>query len=53
MILSDCVKIKKVDNLSTEYVEDELKKQGIDPLRWAVSDMDDTTLTISLAYERK
>lgn len=53
MILSDCIKIKNVENISTEYVEEELKKQGIFPLRWAISGMDDTTLTISLAYERE
>ena len=52
MILSDCVKIKNVENVSTEYVETELKKQGIVPLRWAITGVDKTTLTISLAYER-
>lgn len=52
MILSDCVKIKNIKNLSTDYVESELKKQGIVPLRWAITDVDDVTLTISLAYER-
>lgn len=52
MILSDCVKIKNVENVSTEYVETELKKQGFVPLRWAITDVDKTMLTISLAYER-
>lgn len=51
MILSDCVKIKNVENVSTEYVETELKKQGIVPLRWAITAVDKTMLTICLAYE--
>ena len=53
MILSDCIKIKNVENISTNHVEAELHKSGINPLRWAIADIENTTLTVSLAYERK
>lgn len=52
MILSDCVKIKNINDLSTEYVENELKKLGIEPIRWAITAQQNDTLIVSLAYER-
>lgn len=52
MILSDCIKIKNVENISTNHVEAELHKLGINPLRWAITNIENTTLTVSLAYER-
>ena len=34
---------------STEYIESELKKLDINPLRWAVVHVDDKMYTISVA----
>ena len=45
--------VKKVENISTNHVEAELHKLGINPLRWAITNIENTTLTVSLAYERK
>ena len=53
MIVSESIKIAKVDDVSTEYIEDELKKQSIVPIRWAITDIDEKDITISLAYERE
>jgi len=53
MIISDCVKIKRVKNITTKYIERELKKQRIEPIRWAITDINDKELIIALAYERK
>lgn len=53
MIVSDNIIIKKVENLSTEYIEQELKKQGIVPVRWAITKIEQESITISLAYERE
>lgn len=33
---------------TTEYIEAELKKQNIDPLRWAIVHVSDTMYTVSV-----
>jgi len=53
MIISDNIKLDRVENISTEYIESELKKQGIEPVRWAIIDINEKEITISLAYERE
>ena len=50
-IESKIVNIPYINNVSTEYVEDELKKLGINPLRWAIVKADDKNFTISCAFE--
>ena len=53
MIVSDLILIPNTDNITTEYVENELKKQNIaDPLRWAIVNTTGENLTISLAYKK-
>ena len=53
MIVSDLILIPNTDNITTEYVENELKKQNIiNPLRWAIVNTNRENLTISLAYEK-
>ncbi len=53
MIISDSINIKYVENISTEYIESELKKQNIEPIRWAITEINEKEITISLAYERE
>lgn len=48
MITSDIVKIKKTDD--NAQIENELKKIGIEPLRWAVVKVLDDELLISVSY---
>lgn len=52
MIVSDYVKIEKTDTLTVEYIETELKKMNIEPLRWSIVEVKDNEYTINLAYER-
>ena len=52
MITSELVLIPNTEDISTEYIENELKKQNINPLRWAIVSTTSQTLTISLAYEK-
>ncbi len=53
MITSELILIPNTDNISTEYIENELKKQNIEnPLRWAIVHTNRENLTISLAYEK-
>ena len=53
MITSALVLIPNTEDITTEYIENELKKQNIDsPLRWAIVHTNSENLTISLAYEK-
>ncbi len=49
MITSDLIKLKFTNDNSE--IERELKNLGIDPLRWAVVEVSDDTITVSVAYE--
>ena len=42
------VKIPKIGTPTTEYIETELTKRNINPLRWAVVGVSDTMYTISV-----
>lgn len=48
MITSDIVRIKKLDD--NIQIENELKKIGIEPLRWAVVKVLDDEFLISVSY---
>jgi len=48
-VVSKLVKIKNNGKPTTEYVENELKRNGINPLRWAIVEVDDDVYTISVA----
>lgn len=50
MILTDEVKIKTIKNLSSEYIETELKKMGFDVLRWAIVSYDDDFYYLNISY---
>ena len=43
------IKIPNNGNPTTEYIESELIKRNINPLRWAVVDVSDKMYTISVA----
>ncbi len=49
MITTKEVKIKIPDELTSEYVESELKKMNLDVLRWAITDFDKNYYTLNLA----
>ena len=48
-IVSKLVQIFNVENPSSEYIENELTNRNINPLRWAVVNVSDKMLTISVA----
>ena len=50
-IISKIVKIEVDSDLSDDYIETELLKMGINPLRWAIVKVDNKSLTISVALE--
>ena len=51
-IVSEIINIKNNGNPTTEYVEAELKKRGIIPLRWAIVKIGNDFFTINVAYDR-
>ena len=48
-IVSKLVEINKKEPLTTEYIESELKKRNITPLRWAIVHVIDKIYKISVA----
>lgn len=51
-IVSEIINIKNNGNPSTEYIETELKKLGIDALRWAIVKISNDFFTINVAYDK-
>ena len=49
MITSKEIKIKIPQNLTSEYIENELRSRGMDVLRWAITDFDEEYYTLNLA----
>lgn len=49
MIVSKLLEIERVEALSTEYIEQELKKRSVEPIRWAIVEVREKTLVLSLA----
>ncbi len=48
MVVSDIIKIRFLqDNL---LIENELKSSGIDPLRWAVVEVQENYIFVSVSY---
>ncbi|MCQ2754749.1 MAG: hypothetical protein MJ231_06850 [bacterium] len=47
--ISEVVNIKNNNNPTVEYIENELKTRGIEPLRWAVVAVSEEFYTISVA----
>ncbi len=50
MIKSAIVKIKKINNFDNLYIETELKRIYSDIIRWAVVDIDNVEILISVSY---
>ncbi len=49
MITTKEIKVKVPEEFTSEYIENELKKTGLDVLRWAITDFDDKYFTVNLA----
>ncbi len=52
MITTEQFELKKVDNLTSSYIEEELKKNNIEPLRWAIVSVNPDKYIVSVAYEK-
>ena len=52
MITTDNIKLKKIAELNSSYVESELAKLGILPLRWAIVEVLDEYFVLSVSYRK-
>lgn len=50
MIKSENIKIKKIDGFDNLYIEQELKALGLNIVRWAVIDVNENFVTVSVSY---
>ena len=48
-VISELIEIPNSGNPTVEYIENELTKRNINPLRWAVVHVDDKIYTVSVA----
>lgn len=51
MITTNDFEIKKTDNLTSSYIESELAKIGVVPLRWAIVEENSNVYTVTASYE--
>lgn len=49
-IVSENITIKNTGDFSTEYIESELIKQGLDVVRWAIIDVNQNDFTVCVAH---
>lgn len=50
-IISKLIEIKVPEKFDNDFIETELIKNGIKPLRWAVVKVEGNILTVSAAFE--
>ena len=48
-VISELIEIPNNGNPTTEYIENELTKRNINPLRWAIVHVNDKIYTVSVA----
>lgn len=50
MIKSKIVKINKIENFDNIYIENSLINKKIDPVRWAIVDVNEGFIIVSVSY---
>ena len=48
-VISELVEVENNGQPTTEYIEKELTKRNINPLRWAIVNVSDKIFTVSVA----
>ena len=49
-IKSKTIKFKKQGEITLDFVKEVFKEQGINPLRWAITNIQDDVCEIALSY---
>ena len=50
-IVTKQFEIRKIDDLKSSYIENCLMQMGIEPLRWAIVDVNEDSYILSVSYE--
>lgn len=50
-IISKLVEINAVSGIDNHFIDKNLKKMGIEPIRWSIIDVKKNKLTVSVAHE--
>ena len=53
MILSKDIIIPSAEDFNSEYIENNLKQQGYDVLRWAITYFDGKNYTVNISYVKE
>ncbi len=51
MIISEIIKISKPNNFDNLYIENALENLGIVPIRWAIVEINNENISVSVSYE--
>ena len=49
-IVSENIQLKNINTFTTEYIESELRKMNMDPVRWAVIDVNENFFTLCVSH---
>lgn len=52
MVVSEVLKFDRINNFDNLYIEKQFTKLGISPVRWAIVDIDDLYIFVSVSYEK-
>lgn len=50
-IINDEIKIPKISHLTSDYIEQELEKRKIIPIRWAIVKVGKESYTLNVSFE--
>ncbi|MFI3300656.1 MAG: hypothetical protein R3Y28_04460 [Candidatus Gastranaerophilales bacterium] len=50
MIKSEVIKIQKPDKIDNEFIENQLARLGITPIRWAIVEVKTNELVIGVSF---
>ena len=49
-IISENIKLKNINEFTTEYIEGEFKKLNLDVVRWAIVDCNESDFTVCVSH---
>ena len=52
-VVSELIDIENTGNISTAFVENALDEKNISPLRWAIVDISEKTISINVSFCKK
>ncbi|MBO7672133.1 hypothetical protein J6S88_01865 [bacterium] len=50
MIRTTTIKIKKTEIIDNDYIENSLKNSGYTAIRWAITDINNSEITLTVSY---